>query len=413
MSTVVTPPPLIIEIDVGAPTKGFHGVALRGTGLVDKFQSKDAIQIAEWCVTQKAVVVSIDAPCRWRAEGGDARLAERELAAAGISSFSTPTESKARGNAFYTWMLAGHDLYAALARSYPVYTDQRRRAQVAIETFPHAVACALAGAVVSAKTKFKVRGDLLRRHGIDASAFKSIDEIDAALCAVAASAFIGGSFKSYGDSDGGFIVVPATGVADREDALAVEKAIGPVESHDSVMRWPIPKWIPRLQSTDCESGSARTARAMLREGGCCIYCGLDLVTNTELLLSAELDHLVPQVIFREAAITGCIKTGDYLANLVFCCGPCNDAKDNWPVCAEETERTRLLTSASREDYIVAARQFTLRRRRSAEKRVAKLMAKVWAQRASKLEVAEAGISSRSAIEVKTSLVQTVLARATR
>jgi predicted nuclease with RNAse H fold/5-methylcytosine-specific restriction endonuclease McrA len=405
--------PLTIGIDVGAPSKGFHAVALRGIDLVEKFHSTDAGQVAQWCVTRRAAVVSIDAPCRWRAESGNARLAERELAAEGISSFSTPTEARARGHAFYTWMLAGHDLFAALAPTYPIYTDQPRNERVAIETFPHAIACALAGMVVSAKAKFKLRGDLLRRYGINASAFISVDEIDAALCAVAASAFVGGNFRSYGDRVGGFIVVPATVIAGGENAVTVEEAIGaPVELPDPVMRWPIPKWIPRVQSTDCRKGEARTARVMLREGGCCIYCGLDLATNTELLLSAELDHLVPQVIFREAAVTGYIKTGDYFANVVFCCGPCNDAKDNWPVCAEEPERTRLLTS-SREDYIAAATKFTLARRRTAEQRVAKLMAKVWAQRASKLEAGKAKTSSASLMAVETGIVQTVLARAAR
>jgi predicted nuclease with RNAse H fold len=197
----MTSPPLIIGIDVGAPTKGFHAVALQGTDLVDKVHSTDAIQIAQWCVTRKAEVVAIDAPCRWRAESGNARLAERELAADRISCFSTPTESKARGHAFYTWMLAGQELYAALAPVYPVYSDQRVRTHVAIETFPQAVACALAGAIVSAKTKFSVRGDLLRRYGIDAGALKSIDEIDAALCAVAASAFVNGKFEPLETTD--------------------------------------------------------------------------------------------------------------------------------------------------------------------------------------------------------------------
>jgi predicted nuclease with RNAse H fold len=201
-------PSLIIGIDVGAPTKGFHAVALQGTDVVDKIRSSDAVHVAQWCVRRKAEVVGIDAPCRWRAESGDARVAEREIAADRISCFSTPTESKAGQHAFYTWMLAGQELYAALAPRYPLYTDRCVRTHVAIETFPQAVACALAGTIVSAKIKFRVRGDLLRRYGIDAGALKSIDEIDAALCAVAASAFVSGKFRSYGDSVGGFIVVP-------------------------------------------------------------------------------------------------------------------------------------------------------------------------------------------------------------
>src|SRR5688572_33191099 len=102
-------PVLVVGIDVGAPAKGYHAVALRGTEPVGKFHSHDAAEIARWCVTREAGVVAVDAPCRWRMQGGKARLAERELAAGRISCFSTPTEAKARGHAFYTWMFAGQE----------------------------------------------------------------------------------------------------------------------------------------------------------------------------------------------------------------------------------------------------------------------------------------------------------------
>lgn len=125
-------------------------------------------------------------------------------------------------------------------------------------------------------------------------------------------------------------------------------------------------------------------RTLKREGGCCIYCGMDLVCNTELLLSAELDHLVPKEAFRNSLASGYSSTGNYKTNLVLSCGPCNDAKGNWPLCLQVNETIRHLTVSTRDEYLAAAKEYILPRRRSEEKRIARLMAKVWTQRASKL-----------------------------
>ena len=145
--------------------------------------------------------------------------------------------------------------------------------------------------------------------------------------------------------------------------------------------WPIPTWIPHKPATDCEGAEERAARTMKREGGKCIYCNLDLVSSTELLLSSELDHLVPKEVFRSQGKTGYTKDGDYRSNLVFCCGPCNDAKANWPLNLPESEAKQVLTGLTREAYLERAREYTVTRRHSQEKRVARLMAKAWAQRA--------------------------------
>jgi predicted RNase H-like nuclease len=45
--------------------------------------------------------------------------------------------------------------------------------------------------------------------GISTDALKTIDEIDAALCALAAQHVLAGTFKAYGDEAEGFIVVPS------------------------------------------------------------------------------------------------------------------------------------------------------------------------------------------------------------
>lgn len=148
--------------------------------------------------------------------------------------------------------------------------------------------------------------------------------------------------------------------------------------------WPLPKWIPHKPKTDCEGSIVRLERTMLREEGRCIYCGLDLISNTELLLSAGLDHLVPQEAFRSALDAGYTKTGDYRTNLVFCCRPCNDAKGNWPLCLLPEEAKNILTLNTRDAYLAKAKTYTIGRRRSEEKQAARLMAKAWTQRAAKL-----------------------------
>ena len=199
---------VVVGIDVGGPKKGFHAVALSGTKLLVKFRSADPATIAHWCREQGAEVIAIDAPCRWRRPGGPARAAERKLAEIRISCFSTPTEEQASGHPFYSWMLAGQELYAALASVYPLYDRGLRKGRVAIETFPQAVACALAGSIVSAKKKVPIRRELLSRTGLQSSDFRNIDEVDAALCALSAEGFLRGEFMRFGDPAGGFIIVP-------------------------------------------------------------------------------------------------------------------------------------------------------------------------------------------------------------
>jgi predicted nuclease with RNAse H fold len=200
--------PVVAGVDVGGPAKGFHAVALRGAEIVGKIHSLQAREVAAWCVGHAATVVAVDAPCRWRGEGRPARLAERSLARDGISCFSTPTEAAANGHAFYTWMFAGMKMFRSLAPSHPLWIGESGSTKLTIETFPQAVACALAGKVVSAKEKNSVRRALLVRRGIDVARLSNIDEVDAALCAVAAQAFTAGAYQTYGDAEGGFIITP-------------------------------------------------------------------------------------------------------------------------------------------------------------------------------------------------------------
>lgn len=96
----------------------------------------------------------------------------------------------------------------------PIQTPIRCEGEkpICFETFPQAVACALAGCPVSAKQKRTIRRSLLERLGLPIQEFTNIDWVDAVLCAVAARALAGGSIRAYGDAASGFIVVPGSAI---------------------------------------------------------------------------------------------------------------------------------------------------------------------------------------------------------
>ncbi len=208
----IQPMPIVAGIDVGGPRKGFHAVALRGGDYLAKFASIEAANVASWCVEQGARFIGVDAPCRWSANGRS-RPAEVQLRAALIQSFSTPLRETALTNAsdFYGWMLNGEKMFALLERSHRLYRG-KVEPPMCFETFPQAVACALAGCNVSAKQKRTIRRSLLERMGLPVQEFTNIDWVDAALCAVAARALAGGSIRAYGDAASGFIVVPGSAI---------------------------------------------------------------------------------------------------------------------------------------------------------------------------------------------------------
>jgi predicted nuclease with RNAse H fold len=207
---------IVVGIDVGGPRKGFHAVALSDGNYLAKYAHSDATAMAAWCHQMAAQAIGIDAPCRWSSTGR-ARQAERALASVGISAFATPSGEAAHSRPFYHWMLNGAELFRLVEKRYPLYDGSTSVfAPVCFETFPQAVACALAGEIVSAKQKKTIRRDLLRKAGIDTSEFTNIDMVDAALCALTAYYLLSGTFKTYGDPTDGFIIVPASPISKRE-----------------------------------------------------------------------------------------------------------------------------------------------------------------------------------------------------
>jgi predicted nuclease with RNAse H fold len=213
---------VVVGIDVGGPRKGFHAVALREGSYLDTFASRDARDLAAWCIQVGARAVAIDAPCRW-SRTGRARPAERALAAEGIHAFATPSLEAAEGRAFYRWMHNGAALYEVIEPHFPLFNGGNAASgPICCETFPQAVACALAGKVVSARHKTTVRRELLREAGIATQPLSNIDVVDAALCALAAQALLAGRFQTYGDAGEGFIVVPAWATTPTAGADPVE-----------------------------------------------------------------------------------------------------------------------------------------------------------------------------------------------
>jgi predicted nuclease with RNAse H fold len=202
-----------VGIDVGGQVKGFHAVALRGEIFVDKATATDPAVIVDWCFDHRATVVSVDAPCGW-SQTGPSRLAERQLKMSGkkINCFATPTRERAENHnkGFYNWVFNGERLFRLLVNHYPLFDGERRKGPSCFETFPHAIVCAMAGRVVPAKLKAKVRRKVLRDRGYDISNLSNIAFVDAALCAVAADEFGKGTYQCFGNPEEGFIVVPAS-----------------------------------------------------------------------------------------------------------------------------------------------------------------------------------------------------------
>lgn len=196
-------------IDVGGPKKGFHAVALKGGNYLAKFASPDPAALLAWCREVGAVAVGVDARARW-SETGKMRPCERALAQAGISCFATPTLAQARKIAFHGWMLNGAALYAVLETAYALFdgTQPPGAKPLCFETFPQAIACALAGEAVSAKRKGTVRRALLSEAGVALGLLTNIDTVDAALCALSAHHLLAGRVAVYGEAQSGVIVIP-------------------------------------------------------------------------------------------------------------------------------------------------------------------------------------------------------------
>lgn len=210
-------PLTVAGIDVGGDRKGCHLVVLRDLTIVCNTRDRDPHRLARKCEEFDVVAVGIDSPCRWSAPGAG-RLAERDLAKKRISSFATPSRARALASTsgFYGWMFNGERVYQALAATHPLLATPRYQGgRCSFETFPHAVCCGMLGVTVaSAKRKRMQRRQLLEDAGIDTRGLKSVDAIDAALCASVARWLVQGNAEFIGDAETGYVVVPRAVVGD-------------------------------------------------------------------------------------------------------------------------------------------------------------------------------------------------------
>lgn len=203
---------LCAGIDIGGTKKGFHLVILDGTQLVLATHAQEPEVLLAHCLAHHVHCIAVDAPCRWRLSPHTPRLAELEMARAHISCFSTPMREKVIGHAFYGWMFNGERMYQTLSAHYPILEQLPVDSAVtscSVETFPHAMTCAYLGVDhASAKAKRTQRRALLEALGVDTKGLRSIDFLDAALCAISAQALCKGNYQAWGDKESGYIIVP-------------------------------------------------------------------------------------------------------------------------------------------------------------------------------------------------------------
>lgn len=153
-------------------------------------------------------VVAVDAPPTW-ASSGRSRLTEREIRWFGIQCFNTPSDPKMAEHPFYEWMTIGFEAFRAIADVFPRYRTGSVQGS-AIEVFPHASAVVLAGSLPpKAVSMHAWRRSVLRSRGVDASALRSADQVDAALAALTGVYALERRFSAPGDPKEGQIVLPS------------------------------------------------------------------------------------------------------------------------------------------------------------------------------------------------------------
>jgi predicted nuclease with RNAse H fold len=196
-----------LGIDVGV-RKGLDLVLLEDRSIVESARHVRVEEVARLVRDLGPDVVAIDAPPMW-ASTGRSRLTERELRWFGIQCFNTPSDHRMAEHPFYEWMTVGFAVFRAIDRSFPRYHGGSVKG-TAIEVFPHASAVVLAGCLPpKGMSPHAWRREVLQDEGIDATALRSADQVDAALAALTGRYALRRRFSAPGDPREGLIVVPA------------------------------------------------------------------------------------------------------------------------------------------------------------------------------------------------------------
>jgi predicted nuclease with RNAse H fold len=204
-----------LGIDVGV-RRGLDLVLLGdGRDILDTRRRVRVDEVGALARESGADVVAIDAPPCW-ALSGRSRLTERELRLFGVQSFNTPSDARMADHPFYEWMTVGFRVFEAVADVFPRYRGTGSVKGRAIEVFPHATAVVLARCLPPEGVgKREWRRAVLRDHGVDVRALRSLDQVDAALAALTGVFALERRFSAPGDPREGQIVLPSASLPAR------------------------------------------------------------------------------------------------------------------------------------------------------------------------------------------------------
>lgn len=199
-------------VDVGA-RKGCDVVIMDGRSVITHEPGVFPETLAAMIEQHDPDVVAIDAPPAY-ARPGTTRASERQLIRRGIRLFVTPDEAHG-AIAWYDWMRVGFACFDAVSHFYPRYRGGDFVGS-AFEVFPHATTVVLSDGLPDRDgPKAVQRRSVLEAQAVDTSTLRTIDALDAALCALTGVIALEGNACTLGDPDEGLIVVPTTELAER------------------------------------------------------------------------------------------------------------------------------------------------------------------------------------------------------
>jgi predicted nuclease with RNAse H fold len=197
---------LALGIDVGV-RKGLDLVLLDGLRVAGRERRVTLEDLRSWIEVWRPAAIGIDSPPVFGA--GAPRKTEVAVRRLGIRLYATPWEPARAASRFYDWMRTGHEVFrVAAGAGYPLFdgVDPRGRA---MEVFPYACAVVVHGRLrPPGVAREPWRREALRLAGVDERGLRGMDQVDAALAAVAVRRALDGVFVAPGDPREGVIVLP-------------------------------------------------------------------------------------------------------------------------------------------------------------------------------------------------------------
>jgi predicted nuclease with RNAse H fold len=195
-----------LGIDVGV-RKGLDLVLLEGLRVAGSARGVTLDGLRAWVGRWRPDVVAIDSPPRFGQ--GRPRATEVAVRRLGIRLYATPWDPRRAESRFYDWMRVGQQVFRVVAEAgYPLF-DGREPRGTAMEAFPHACAVVLHGRLRPPEvSKEAWRRQALGTAGVDDGGLRGIDQVDAALAALAGQRALMGRFFAPGDPGEGVIVLP-------------------------------------------------------------------------------------------------------------------------------------------------------------------------------------------------------------